>query len=313
MTCSTLICTRCAQEKPSSEFKRRLTREQSKAKGYSGARRVEVETTLCRACQHKRTPFKRMSKKALTNAVTAGDLSQLMMNLILQEREENRKPNAARKTKERWHEAYSNAWRDVIAVLSKEVYHIRDQQKHAKITGHESRLHYADTYLDVLNKLRARLRIKAAKPEAAPHSTYWQDHTTPDEVDKVREAWTGIPFELRTKGRGMRQPLILTHRALPADLVKPVVRLSNGGETLDNPAARLAHGGEEVNPLTTMTDAQLQRLVITGSVDSRIVNVILEERKKRRDVEALGRADEAFNKRVAKRIAGIAKQGNGHP
>jgi len=308
MTCSTLLCTRCAAEKPASEFKRRLTREQSKAKGYSGERRVEVETTLCKACQPKRTPFKRMSKKALHNAVAAGDISQLMANLILQEREDNRIPNAARKTKERWHNAYTQAWKGVIHVLSKEVYHIRDQQKHAKITGHLSRLHYADTYLEVLNKLRGRLRIKAAKPEAAPHSIYWQDHTTTEEVDKVRDAWVAIPFELRTKGRGMRQPLILTHRQLPAEEVKPVVRLANGNETLDNPAARLAQGGEEVNPLTTMTDAELHRLVITGSVDSRIVNVILEERKKRKELEALGRADEAFNKRVAKRIAGIARK-----
>lgn len=307
MNCSAIICTKCKKPKPSTEFKRLLTRAQAKAKGYAGNHRVEVETTLCKLCQPKPTPFKRMSKKALTNAVAAGDLSQLMMNLILQEREDNRGVDAARKTKERWHEAYSNAWRDVVAMLSKEVYHIRDQQKHAKITGHVSRLNYANTYLDVLNKLRAQLRTKAAKPEAAPHSVYWQDHTPPDEVEKVRVAWTEIPFELRTKGRGMRQPLILTHRTLPADQVKPVVRLSNGGETLDNPAARLAQGGEEVNPLTTMTDAQLNRLVITGSVDSRIVNVILEERKKRKEIEALGRADEAFNKRVAKRIAGIAK------
>jgi hypothetical protein len=307
MTCSTLICTKCKKSKPSSEFKRLLSRAQAKAKGYVANHRVEVETTRCKVCQPKPTPFKRMSKKALTNAVAAGDLSQLMMNLILQEREENLKVDAARKTKERWHNAYTQAWKGVIHVLSKEVYHIRDQQKHAKITGHLSRLHYADTYLEVLNKLRGRLRIKAAKPEAAPHSIYWQDHTTPEEVDKVRDAWLAIPIELRTKGRGMRQPLILTHRQLPAEEVKPVVRLSNGNETLDNPAARLAQGGEEVNPLTTMTDAQLQRLVITGSVDSRIVNVILEERKKRREIEALGRADEAFNKRVAKRIAGIVK------
>lgn len=308
MTCSTLICTKCKKPKPSTEFKRLLSRAQAKAKGYVANHRVEVETTRCKACQPKPTPFKRMSKKALTNAVAAGDLSQLMMNLILQEREENNKVEASRKTKERWHEAYSNAWRDVVSMLSKEVYHIRDQEKHAKITGHISRLHYAQAYLDVLNKLRARLRIKAAKPEAAPHSVYWQDHTTPEEVDKVQTAWTAIPFELRTKGRGMRQPLILTHRALPAEEVKPVVRLANGSETLDNPAARLAQGGEEVNPLTKMTDAELNRLVITGSVDSRIVNVILEERKKRKEVEALGRADEAFNKRVAKRIAGITKK-----
>jgi hypothetical protein len=308
MICSTLICTKCKKPKPSTEFRRLLSRAQAKAKGYVANHRVEVETTRCKACQPKPTPFKRMSKKALTNAVAAGDLSQLMMNLILQEREENNKVEASRKTKERWHEAYSNAWRDVVSMLSKEVYHIRDQEKHAKITGHISRLHYAQAYLDVLNKLRARLRIKAAKPEAAPHSVYWQDHTTPEEVDKVQTAWTAIPFELRTKGRGMRQPLILTHRALPAEEVKPVVRLANGGETLDNPAARLAQGGEEVNPLTKMTDAELNRLVITGSVDSRIVNVILEERKKRKEVEALGRADEAFNKRVAKRIAGITKK-----
>lgn len=297
------FCSKCGALKPRAEFKRLLSRAQTVARGYAGAYRVEIESTRCKPCQPKAPPLKTMSAARLEKMAAAGDIRPFMMDNILKER--NNKDVAARRTKERWDEAYSIAWRQLVKDVSREIKIVRDQQQYALQTQHEARLDYTNTYLLILEKLRARMRINALKPTGAPKSKYWQDHASTQEVEAVKAAYTA-EVAGNHKRKAFRQGSLATHKPVPPDQAKPTVRLTNGGETVDSPAARLAQGGEVENPLFLLTNDQLLRLAVTGAVSSDVINVVIEERARKEKIEAMGRADEAFNKRVAQRIAEVS-------
>lgn len=298
------FCSKCGAFKPKTEFKRLLSRAQTIAKGYAGAFQVEIESTRCKPCQPKPAPLKSMTPRKLRQLASTGDANPHIVDNILKERNADAKTVAARQTKERWHEAYRLAWRKLVKDVSQEVKMARDQQQYALRRGYEDRLDYLNTYILALEKVRSRLRQQALLPQGAPASTYWQHHVRSDEVAAVQEAFDALSDTAKGgKGKGFNQGALLKYVANPPAPSKPVIRLANGEETLDNPAARLAHGEEDVNPLTTLSDAALEKLLVSGTVDSRVINVVLEERARKAQAEALGRADKDFHKRVAKRIA----------
>lgn len=298
------FCSKCGVFKPKPEFKRLLSRAQTIAKGYTGAFQVEIESSRCKPCQPKQPPLKSMTPRKLRQLASTGDANPHIVDNILMEREADAKIVAARQTKERWHAAYKFAWRKLVKDVSQEIKMARDQQQYALRRGYEDRLDYVNTYILTLEQVRARLRKEALLPQGAPASVYWQHHVRSDEVTAVQAAFKELSdTDKGGKGKGFNQGALLKYVANPPAPSKPVIRLANGEETLDTPAARLAHGDEDVNPLTLLDDAALEKLLVTGTVPSPIINVILEERARKAKAEALGRADKDFNKRVAKRIA----------
>ena len=87
----TRTCITCKQTLPSNLFKYRATREEAKRKGLSGNTAAWVESNRCKACRPKRKPPSKLTRNELANRVTAGDVSPIEAERILNERELKRR------------------------------------------------------------------------------------------------------------------------------------------------------------------------------------------------------------------------------
>ena len=87
----TRTCITCKQTLPTSLFKYRATREEAKRKGLSGNTAAWVESNRCKACRPKRKPPSKLTRNELANRVTAGDVSPIEAERILNERERGRR------------------------------------------------------------------------------------------------------------------------------------------------------------------------------------------------------------------------------
>lgn len=242
-------CADCGILQPPANFKRLLTRAQSKARGYAGVFRVEIESKLCKNCQPKPKPLHKLTKKELHNKVESGDVRKIFADSIIQDRNDTANQRRASKTSARWAAVQSKEWRKLVTAVSKEVTIVRQQQKYAKNIGDTPRQEYTQAYLDVLNRLRARLRFAALRPQGAPESVYWMEHVDVQEVNKIRDAWEKIPLDARAR---MKQPLALTHRPKPPEEAAPVMRLEAAPKpekpTREHYAPRFPHPSTRLMP-----------------------------------------------------------------
>jgi hypothetical protein len=226
------LCAQCQRIKPHAQFKRLLTRAQTKARGYVGNHRVEIDSKMCKDCQPKAKPIERLTKKELRNRVAAGDLHQMLADGVIKERNETVNQRRAAKMSSRWAERQGEAWRTLVRNIGVEITVVRQQLKYAQNIKDKVRQGYANTYLGMLNRLRARLRIAALKPQGAPESVYWVDHLHQEERNAVQDAWEQLPAETRAR---MKVPLSIRHRV--QDDSKPDLKLK--GSDYVSPAERI--------------------------------------------------------------------------
>jgi len=231
------FCSQCGGFKPHAQFKRLLTRAQSKARGYVGHHRVEIDSKLCKDCQPKPKPVERLTKKEIRNRVAAGDMHPMIGEGIIKERDDTVNQRRAAKTASRWADLQHKEWQKLVYAVSREVTIVRQQQKYAQRIKDATRQAYANTYLTILNNLRAKLRFAALKPQGAPESVYWMDHLHPEETQQVRDAWEKLPLDTRSR---MKIPLVIAHRAGDAEDSKPKLYLRLPDYV--SPDERLANG-----------------------------------------------------------------------
>lgn len=251
MQTATKMCSECKQSYTLPHFKRLLTRAQTKARGYVGRFRVEIESKLCQYCQPRPKPLKELTARQLRNLVASGDLNIFIANSIIDERKKSSKALKKGRAQEQWEKGYQETWRALITDLNKEIEKVKQQKKYAK--ANDAKLnayishatHYAMTYQDILTRLRARLWMECRKPRNAPHSVRWVDHLDWREKEKVHTVWSEIPYRVRER---MKLPLVLTMRGEDPEAVKPKYKLrktdrATPKERLSD-AAPLPQGGE---------------------------------------------------------------------
>lgn len=231
------FCSQCGGYKPRVEFKRLLTRAQTKARGYVGHHRVEIDSKLCKSCQPRAKPVERLTKKEILNRVAAGDMHPMIAEGIIRERDETVNQRRAAKTASRWAALQHKEWQKLVYAVSDEVTIVRQQLKYAQTIKDVTRQEYAKTYLEILNTLRAKLRFAALKPQGAPESVYWMEHLHPDEINKVRDVWEKLPIETRAR---MKLPLAVAHRHTSPEDSRPDLKLK--GKDYVSPNERLANG-----------------------------------------------------------------------
>lgn len=243
------MCSECGVFQPPANFKRLLTRAQTVARGYVGTHRVEIESKMCKNCQPKPKPLHKLTKKELHNKVESGDVNKFVAESIIKERLDTVNQRRAAKTSARWAAVQSKEWRKLVNGVSKEARTVQQQLKYAKKIKDIPRQQYATAYLDVLNRLRARLRFAALRPHGAPESIHWPDHLIPQELEQVADAWEKMDVMARVR---MKQPTAITHRARPAEESAPVMRLEKiakaDKEVRDRYAPRFPHPSARLMP-----------------------------------------------------------------
>lgn len=229
------LCAQCGMLKPHAQFKRLLTRAQTKARGYVGHHRVEIDSKLCKDCQPKAKPVERLTKKEIHNRMVAGDMHPMIAEGIIRERDATVNQRRAAKTASRWAELQSKEWRKLIKSIGAEITTARQQLKYSENIKDAVREQFALVYLVTMNKLRAKMRVAALKPQGAPESIYWVDHLHQEEIQTVRDAWEQIPMLTRSR---MKMPLALRHRTLGESEYRPELKLR--GKDYKTPAERIA-------------------------------------------------------------------------
>ena len=233
------FCASCGVLSPLAEFKRLLTRAQSKARGYVGTHRVEIDSKLCKHCQPKPKPLEKLTKKELLNKVASGDVHVFLADSIIKARASSVNERRSAKTSARWAEKQKKEWQKLVHNIGNEITMVRQQLKYAYMIRDKVRQDYAKTYLDTMNHLRARLRFAALKPHSAPESVYWVDHLHQEEINKVREVWELLPLDARAR---MKMPLALTHRRGTPEESKPKMEFEYQQADGVTPNERLANG-----------------------------------------------------------------------
>jgi len=233
------FCSDCGACRPLADFKRLLTRAQSKARGYVGAHRVEIDSKLCKDCQPKPKPLDQLTKKEMLNKVASGDVHPMLAEGIIRERDATVNDRRSAKTSARWAEKQKKEWQNLVLHIGREITMVRQQQKYAQNIKDFVRKEYATTYLDVMNRLRARLRFAALKPHSAPHSVYWMEHLHQEEINQVREVWEKLPIATRAR---MRLPLAIGHRHTSPEDSKPRMEFEFQQADHVTPNERLANG-----------------------------------------------------------------------
>ena len=207
------ICAKCNDVKPLSEFKRKLSRMQSQARGYVGAFPLEIESSMCKACQPKAKPLKELPKKMLKNRAATGDARYYIVNAILAERKENKVKSGRIASLKRWRKVHDALWGTVIEGVKAELLAVHQQRKYAmKKESRQPTLAYIEAYKNLLSQTKAAIGLAAAQAQGGPEKNkegedapLWMRYIDNEEKNKTLALWHNIDPALRTQ---MRQPVI---------------------------------------------------------------------------------------------------------
>ena len=210
------ICTKCGAVKPLAEFKRRLSRMQSQARGYVGAHALEIESSMCKACQPKAKPLKEQTQRTLKNMAASGDARPYIVNEILAERKANKVKSGRIASVKRWRKVHEAQWGSVIEGARAELLAVHQQHKYAKKqnqTGGQAVHEFLEAYKTLLITTKASIGLAAEQTQGGPskhkNGTDWLSYIDNDTKDQALELWHAIQPEMRVR---MRQPEITKKR-----------------------------------------------------------------------------------------------------
>ena len=228
------MCAKCKRILPLAQFKRKLSRAQSMARGYAGSTKLEIESSMCQECQPNKRSISELSAKELTNRAASGDIPTSVAHSTI----ERRKRKAVNTTREglqkAWDTVRTAQWHTPIEAARHELIRLRQQEKYAKKTT-DLDLTFFVEYKLLLSATIARMRFEKKRSGKEPPFLDWQGYIDEATYAKLFSLWESVPAEYRKR---VKPPALFT--LLPGDArpSKPVTTLS----TMPSPAARLAQG-----------------------------------------------------------------------
>ena len=210
------VCTKCGAIKPLAEFKRRLSRAQSQARGYVAVHALEIESSMCKACQPKAKPLKERAQRELKVMAASGDARPYIVNEILAERKANKVKSGRIASVKRWRKVHDAQWGSVIEGARAELLAVHQQHKYAKKqnqTGGQAVHEFLEAYKALLITTKASIGLAAEQTQGGPskhkNGTDWLSYIDNDTKDNALDLWHAIQPEMRVR---MRQPEITKKR-----------------------------------------------------------------------------------------------------
>ena len=227
------MCATCKSIKPLAEFKRNLSRAQARARGYSGNAPVEIESSMCKACQPRAKGLSELTTKEIHNRVNSGDLYARIANAELEKRKTKATINRQMATSAAWRTAKTAPWTEVMAGIRKELASTQQQEKHVKTAWPELDLTFFLEYKLVLTQTRERIKFMWQGKGLPPQHMQWENYIEWEERLRIKRLWEALPPEYRKRAR---LPSLATHVPSPDERVPPKVSsLAKDG----SPKARL--------------------------------------------------------------------------
>lgn len=213
-------CNKCRQIYPLSAFKRALTPAEARYQGYSGQRKVEIDTEHCKHCRPKRrTKLEQFTTAELKRMAERGDVNEIRVNAIEKARKEQALAVQTGAVRRRWDERRLKVWAQLLEGVQHEITALHQQKKYAKRVGNMLMLAYCEGYMDILHRLRADLKLAYRRNRDRFEADTWQGFLLPHEVEEIVRLWSALPINKRNAG--MRPPGALALRPEKVDTPEP--------------------------------------------------------------------------------------------
>lgn len=200
------MCTACRKIKPIKEFRRYLTPAEARYRGYSGNRRIEIESEKCGECRlPRRSKPEEFTTPELMDKAAKGYISPVTANAIAADRQ--RRATSAMRTgaNNRWSAVRIKQWDALIEAIDEELHAVRQQAKYARAKRRPEVITFASDYAQILVRVRADFKLARRRTSRSPEHDRWQSYVTPRERNIISALWNDIPFKLREAG--MRAPM----------------------------------------------------------------------------------------------------------
>lgn len=214
------LCVKCREIKPMPQFKRVLTKLQARARGYTGNRPVEIDSSICKACRPRKAEAD-LTIRELRNRVYNGDIHPVIAKDKIAKRKKQVAYVRSKAARARWSAERDLIWRPIHEALHAEITKAIQQAKHLKrkprATPAVALLAFlTEHYLPALRTIRASIDvIRYTKEKSAPHAD-WQSYADATAVKALHNAWEAVPLDERTAVR--KPPALIVWRA---DMAQP--------------------------------------------------------------------------------------------
>ena len=207
-------CSRCNTIKPIAEFMRPLTPLQARARGYSGLRRIEVESSMCKDCQPKPRSVSKLRAVEIRQRVSQGSLDPITANLELSKRNArarlSRKHHRAKQAQQEWAAQLKTILKPMSAHITSVDNWIRYQEKKGVAPDAPSVVFMVE-YLAQLRRERERIKFDHLTQPGPPQHTAWQQFTPLPERLELWKKWDALtPEDRQTMVR--TPPLLATYK-----------------------------------------------------------------------------------------------------
>lgn len=242
------MCAECKAIKPAAEFKRWLSMAQARARGYSGTRRVQIDSSLCKDCQPKRKREAELTIKELQYRIFNGEIHPTIGKDKIDRRRKTISVQRATTMRKRWAKERSALWFPIRQHLEEEVRRVTHQRKHIKDNAAKDLLHtFFGTYLEALRTIRGRIDNLELTLDQSPEHGSWESYALAEELRSLEDEWQAVPLDHRMALR--RHPSLVTWRTHSSHFAKPPpskpVRSHRALEIAELPAERRARELEE--------------------------------------------------------------------
>ena len=204
-------CNKCGEEKPLAEFNRRLTRAQMQARGMKGDVLMTISSKNCKACQPKRTPPRKKTRKELHNMVVSGDIGKSKMESIIEERQRMARLIMSKARYEAWVDKWRRQLKQTLDPMTYEIRKVRAQRSYAEQMGQGEYEGLLKKYLSILTREKGRILLDF---EGDPHKyknekRNWWELVSSFAIESLRDRWLSIGREDREH---MKVPELLARR-----------------------------------------------------------------------------------------------------
>jgi hypothetical protein len=202
-------CKKCTASKPLAEFKRRLTKVQSIARGYAGAVRLEIESSLCKDCQPKPKAPSKMTRKELYTKMRSGDVHPALGEGLLERRKISAKIKQGMSSHNRWLKQWRGELKELLAPMRAEITSANAQARYARKKGQLERETFFTTYADTLRQQLAKTELDHLRNPRRVTTSAWEELVDKYTASDMREAWGELPLEDRAL---VKTPALVLYR-----------------------------------------------------------------------------------------------------
>jgi hypothetical protein len=204
-------CNKCGEEKPLAEFNRRLTRAQMQARGMKGDVLMTISSKNCKACQPKRTPPSKQTRKQLHNMVVSGDIGETRVTEILEERQRMARLIMSKARYEAWIDKWRTQLKHTLDPMTYEIKKVRAQRSYAEQMGQGEYEGLLKKYLSILMREKSRILLdfEAEPSKYKKEKRNWWELVSSFAIESLRDRWLSIGREDREH---MKVPELLSRR-----------------------------------------------------------------------------------------------------